>query len=158
MKIWQAKQSTSKRTCIFNAINCMNRCGEPYGTCVCPKLWPHRQRWHLSALLYTTGMYPFYISDTKQLLLQHYQHNASVFHYQAIMHKHTNTHMLHAEQAEYKTWVGFIKWIFSVLLFSQFFRAIKPRVTCMISHSYLTGVTTAELRWHLTNMNRIERI
>ena len=39
--------------------------------------------------------------------------------------------------------------IFSVPLFSQFFRMIKAAVTCMISSSYLTGVTAVELRIHL---------
>ena len=52
--------------------------------------------------------------------------------------------------------VGVTKPIFSVPLFSQFFTMIKTLATCMIPHSYLTGVTAAELRRHLTNMNVIE--
>ena len=48
--------------------------------------------------------------------------------------------------------------IFSVPLFSHFFRMIKTVVTCMISSSYLAGVTAAELRRHLANMNMIEII
>ena len=54
--------------------------------------------------------------------------------------------------------VGVSKPIFAVPLFSQFFRMIKTLFTCMISRSYLTGVTAAELRRHLTNMNVIEHI
>ena len=50
--------------------------------------------------------------------------------------------------------VGVTKPIFSVPLFSQFFTMIKTLATCLIPHSYLTGVTAAELRRHLTNMNR----
>ena len=54
------------------------------------------------------------------------------------------------------TWGGgYTKPIFSVLLFSRFFRIIKTHVTYMISLSYLTGVAAAELRRHLANMNVI---
>ena len=42
--------------------------------------------------------------------------------------------------------------IFPVLLI------FKTPVTCCISHLYLTCGTTAELRWHLSNMNVIQRI
>ena len=55
-------------------------------------------------------------------------------------------------------WGGVTKPIFSVPLFSQFFRIMKTVVTLMISSSYLAGVTTAELRKHLANMNMIENI
>ena len=54
--------------------------------------------------------------------------------------------------------VGVTKPIFSAPLFSHFFRIIKTVVTCMISSSYLAGVTAAELRRHLANMNMIEII
>ena len=54
--------------------------------------------------------------------------------------------------------VGVTKPIFSVPLFSHFFRMIKTVVTCMISGSYLGGVATAELRRHLANMYMIEII
>ena len=40
--------------------------------------------------------------------------------------------------------------------FPPFFKnTYKKMVTYWISHSYLTGVTAAELRWHLSNMNVI---
>ena len=51
--------------------------------------------------------------------------------------------------------MGVTKPISSVLLFFCFFRIIKTQVTCTISRSYLTGVTAAELRRHLTIMNVI---
>ena len=54
--------------------------------------------------------------------------------------------------------VGVTKPIFSVPLFSQCLKMIKRLVTCIISRSYLTGVTAAELRRHLTNVNVIEII
>ena len=54
--------------------------------------------------------------------------------------------------------VGVTKPIFSVPLFSHFFWMIKTVVTCMISSSYLAGVTAAVLRRHLANMNMIEII
>ena len=54
--------------------------------------------------------------------------------------------------------VGFTKPVFSDPLFSQFFRMIKTVVTCIISSSYLAGVTAAALRRHLANMNMIESI
>ena len=54
--------------------------------------------------------------------------------------------------------VGVTKPIFSVPLFSQFFRMIKTVVTWMISSSCLAGVTAAELRRHLANMNIVESI
>ena len=54
--------------------------------------------------------------------------------------------------------VGITKPIFSVPLFSHFFGMIKTLVTCVISSSYLAGVTAAELRRHLANMNMIEII
>ena len=53
---------------------------------------------------------------------------------------------------------GVCSCVFSILLFSQFFKMIKTLVTCMISHSHLTGVTPAELWRHLTNMDVIENI
>ena len=54
--------------------------------------------------------------------------------------------------------VGVTKPIFSVPLFSQFCRMMKTVVTWMISSSYLAGVTAAELRRHLANMNIVESI
>ena len=54
--------------------------------------------------------------------------------------------------------VGVTKPIFSVPLFPQFFQMIKAVFTCMISSSYLAGVTAAELRRHLANVNVIEII
>ena len=46
--------------------------------------------------------------------------------------------------------------ISSILLFSCFFTVIKTLVTYWISHSYLTGVTAAQLRWHPSNRKVIE--
>ena len=54
--------------------------------------------------------------------------------------------------------VGVTKPIFSVPLFSQFFRIMKTVVTLKIPSSYLAGVSAAELRRHLANMNMIENI
>ena len=50
--------------------------------------------------------------------------------------------------------VGVTKPIFSVSFF-QLFRNPKTLVTCMISRSYLTGVTAAELHRHMWNMKVI---
>ena len=38
---------------------------------------------------------------------------------------------------------------------SDFFSIVKTYVTFQISRLYLTGVTAAELRWHLSNINVI---
>ena len=54
--------------------------------------------------------------------------------------------------------VGVTKPICSVPLFSHFVLNDKTVVTCMISSSYLAGVTAAERRRHLANMNMIEII
>ena len=60
-----------------------------------------------------------------------------------------------------------IKWVefmhlgggyYSVPLISQFFSIVKTMVTYWITRSYLTGVTAAELRWHLPNMKVINRM
>ena len=52
--------------------------------------------------------------------------------------------------------VGVTKPILSVPLFSHYFRLMKTVVTWMISSSYLAGVTAAELRRHLANMNEFK--
>ena len=52
--------------------------------------------------------------------------------------------------------VGVTKPIFSIPLFSQLFRMTNTVVTCMISSSCLAGVTAAQLRRHLANINMIE--
>ena len=49
--------------------------------------------------------------------------------------------------------VGVTKPIFSVPLFSQFFIIAKAHFNFKISRLYLTGVATAQLRGHLSNMN-----
>ena len=54
--------------------------------------------------------------------------------------------------------VGVTKHISPIPLFSQFFRIIRILVSFLISHSNLTGVTTAELWWYLSNMNGNWRI
>ena len=53
--------------------------------------------------------------------------------------------------------VGVTKPISSIPLFSEFFNIVKTRVSYWISRLYLTGVTTAELRWHLSNINVIKK-
>ena len=59
-------------------------------------------------------------------------------------------------RSEQRSRGGVTKPIFSFPLFSQFFGMMKTMITWMISSSHLTGVTTAELRRHLANMNMIE--
>ena len=54
--------------------------------------------------------------------------------------------------------VGVTETISSVPLFSKFFSIVKTHVRYWISHLYLTGVATAELWLHLSNMNVIQRI
>ena len=54
--------------------------------------------------------------------------------------------------------VGVTKPISFVPLFSEFFSIVKTHVRYRISRWYLTGVAAAQLRWHLSNMNVIERI
>ena len=46
----------------------------------------------------------------------------------------------------------------SLLLLSKFFSIVKTHISCWISHLCLTGVTTAELQWHLSNTNVIHII
>ena len=53
--------------------------------------------------------------------------------------------------------VGY-KPISSVPLFSDFFSIVKPHVSYWISRLYLAGVAAAQLRWHLSNMDVIQRI
>ena len=50
--------------------------------------------------------------------------------------------------------VGVNKPIYSIPLFYQLFKMTETLVTCIISHSYLTGVTAAELWWHLAKYER----
>ena len=51
--------------------------------------------------------------------------------------------------------VGVTKPISSIPLFPQIFSTVKIHVNYKLSRSYLTGVTAAELRRHLANMNEI---
>ena len=53
---------------------------------------------------------------------------------------------------------GVTKPIYSVPLFSSFFRIVKSYVSYWTSRLYLAGVTATRLRWHLLSMNVIERI
>ena len=53
---------------------------------------------------------------------------------------------------------GLLSFFCSILLFNQIFRIIKTSHTCWIPHTYLPGATTAELWWHLSNMNEIRSI
>ena len=48
--------------------------------------------------------------------------------------------------------------MFFVPLFSFFFRIIKTLASYTMSHSYLSGVTAAEPRRHLENINAIQSI
>ena len=54
--------------------------------------------------------------------------------------------------------VGVTKPISFVPLFSLFFSIVKTNVSYWISGLYLAGVTAAQLRWHLSNMNVIRKI
>ena len=45
-----------------------------------------------------------------------------------------------------------------VPLFSEFYIIVKTHVSDWISRLYLAGVAAAQLRWHLPNMNVIQRI
>ena len=58
----------------------------------------------------------------------------------------------------WRSWVGATKPISSVLLFSEFFSIIKTHVSYWISRLYLTGDAAAQLRWHMSNINVIQRI
>ena len=53
--------------------------------------------------------------------------------------------------------VGVTKHISSVPLFSELFSIFKTRFGYWMSRLYLTGVTKAELRWHLSNITVIKR-
>ena len=53
--------------------------------------------------------------------------------------------------------VGVTEPISSIPLFSYFFNITKIHVSYWISRLYLTGVAAAQLRWHLLNMNQIQR-
>ena len=63
-----------------------------------------------------------------------------------------------AAKCSMKFRLGVTKLISIVTLFSCFFIIIKPLVTYWISCSYLTGVTTAKLWWHLSNRNMTQSI
>ena len=52
---------------------------------------------------------------------------------------------------------GVTKPIPSFLLFSQSFSTVETHISYWISHLYLTGVTAAQLQWHLSNINMIQR-
>ena len=53
--------------------------------------------------------------------------------------------------------VGVTKPISSVPLFSDIFNIVKTHIMYRISRLYLAGVAAAQLRWHLPNMNVIQR-
>ena len=55
-------------------------------------------------------------------------------------------------------WVGVTKPNSSIPLFSEFYSIVKTHVSYCISRLYLAGVATAQLRWHLSNMNVNQRI
>ena len=56
-----------------------------------------------------------------------------------------------------KSGVGVTRAISSILLFSWFFSIANIYISYWISCSYLTGVTAAQLRWHLTNMKVVQK-
>ena len=53
--------------------------------------------------------------------------------------------------------VGVTKPLSSIVLICRFFIIFKTLVTYWISLSYLSGVITAELWWHLSNLKAIQR-
>ena len=53
--------------------------------------------------------------------------------------------------------VGVTKPISSVPLFSEIFNIVKTHIMYWISRLYLAGVAAAQLRWHLPNINVIQR-
>ena len=53
--------------------------------------------------------------------------------------------------------MGVTKPISSVPLFSEIFNIVKKHIMYWISRLYLAGVAAAQLRWHLLNMNVIQR-
>ena len=53
---------------------------------------------------------------------------------------------------------GLLSQFLPLRCFSEFFSIVKIHVSYWISHLYLTGVTAAELRWHLPNINVIQII
>ena len=57
----------------------------------------------------------------------------------------------------YSAGVGVTKPISSVPLFSEIFNIVKTHIMYWISCLYLAGVAAAQLRWHLPNMNMIQR-
>ena len=66
---------------------------------------------------------------------------------------HTTTPLWKACQSG----VGVTKPISSIPVFSELFSIIKTHIYWR-SHLYLTGVTAAQLRWHLSNINVIQII
>ena len=58
----------------------------------------------------------------------------------------------------WRSWVGATKPISSVPLFSEIFNIVKTHVRYWISRLYLTGDAAAQLRWHMSNINVIQRI
>ena len=58
----------------------------------------------------------------------------------------------------YPSGVGVTKPISFIPLFSELLNIVKTYISLWISRLYLTRVSAAELQWHLTNMNVIQRI
>ena len=59
---------------------------------------------------------------------------------------------------EQRSGVAVTEPISSVALFSDSFTIVKSHDRYWMSHQYLTGDAAAQLRWHLSNMNVIQRI
>ena len=62
------------------------------------------------------------------------------------------------QRRTYRPGVGVTKLISSVPLFSEFFSVIKTHVIYWRPRLFFTGVTAAQLRWHLSNINVIKII
>ena len=58
---------------------------------------------------------------------------------------------------EQRSGVGVTKPISSVQLFSEIFNIVKTHIMYSISCLYLASVAAAQLRWHLPNMNVIQK-
>ena len=69
--------------------------------------------------------------------------------------KAPHVHFLHYSQFTVGSGVGFTEDMFVNCSVDKIFYLGKVPVRLFKSHIYLTGITTAELRWHLTNMNVI---
>ena len=61
------------------------------------------------------------------------------------------------QRLQWRPGVGVTKPTSPVPLFSEIFNIVKAHIVYWISRLYLAGVAAAQLRWHLPNMNVIQR-